>query len=144
MDVSAYNVILCSHFAIIVRLGVFFFTIILLADMWAGPNSQTVDIGENTDFLCHGGGSYIYWFIDGVNTENMTSEEIAERGINFSGNYNNYPPHEYKCVSQKSYLTMAGNCLNNNSNIYCVILGDTPPPNGGITTSNVATLTVQG
>ncbi len=50
----------------------------------------------------------------------MITEEITERGIQFSGNNNGY------CDYQYSVLTMAGNCINNNSIIYCVILGDEP------------------
>ena len=74
----------------------------------------------------------------------MSSEEITDRGISFSGYYNYFSPYYYICFSQDSYLTMAGNCLNNNSQIHCVILGDEPPPLGGNTTSNTATLTVEG
>ncbi len=73
----------------------------------------------------------------------MTTEEITERGIQFSGYYNNDPPYTI-CSGQQSYLTMAGNCINNDSVIYCVILGDGPPPDGGNTTSNTVTLTVTG
>ncbi len=73
----------------------------------------------------------------------MTTEEITERGIQFSGYYNNYPPYSY-CDIQYSVLTMAGNCINNNSLIYCVVLGYEPPPDGGNTTSNTVTLTVTG
>ena len=74
----------------------------------------------------------------------MTTEEMTERGIQFSGDYNNNPPYSGNCTSQDSYLTMAGNCINNNTEIYCVILGNVPPPNGGNTTSGTATLTVTG
>ena len=113
--------------------------------IWINPSSQSVVVGENdATFLCYGDGSYLYWFVDGVNTENMTSGEIAERGISFGGFYNYYPQDFYYCYLQHSYLTMAGNCLNNNTQIYCVILGTEPPPDGGNTTSNTATLTVEG
>ena len=74
----------------------------------------------------------------------MTTEEMTERGIQFSGYYNYYPPYVYGCYHQHSYLTMAGNCINNNTEIYCVILGSYPPPDGGNTTSDTATLTVTG
>ena len=73
----------------------------------------------------------------------MSCEEIADRGISFSGNFNHNPPY-HDCDYQDSYLTMAGNCLNNNSQIHCVILGDELPPVGGNTTSNTAILTVEG
>ena len=74
----------------------------------------------------------------------MTTEEITERGMYFSGYYNYYPPYYSDCFIQYSYLTMAGNCINNNTEIYCVILGDEPPPDGGNTTGNAVTLTVTG
>ena len=99
---------------------------------------------SDATFYCNGCGSYLYWFINDVNTENMTSEEIEKRGMNFSGYYNNYPPYYYGCDTQYSYMTIAGNCLNNNSGIYCVIVGREPPPYGGNRTSNTANLTVHG
>ena len=105
--------------------------------------SVTVDVGSDATFSCYGDGSYLYWFINGINTENMTAEEIEEMGLSFSGYYNNYPPY-YGCDIQYSHMTIAGNCLNNNSEIYCVILGDEPPPFGRNATSSVANLTVNG
>ncbi len=106
--------------------------------IWSDPYSQSVNAGENATFTCYGDGTHLYWFINGVNTENMTTEERTERGIQFSGYYNYYPPYIY-CDYQDSYLTMAGNCINNNSIIYCVVLGYE-----GNTTSYTATLTVTG
>ena len=73
----------------------------------------------------------------------MSSEEIADRGISFYGNYNQNPPYQ-ACYFHDSYLTMDANCLNNNSQIHCVVLGSDPPPDGGNTTSNTVTLTVEG
>ena len=70
----------------------------------------------------------------------MTFEEI-ERGIRFSGYYNYYPQYYYKCISQNSYFTIAGNCHNSNSEIYCVIQGDSYY---GTWSSSVAYLTVKG
>ena len=74
----------------------------------------------------------------------MTTEELETREISFSGYYNNYPPYYYYCHIQHSLLYITGNCLNNNTEVYCVILGDTPPPYGGNRTSPTALLTVQG
>ena len=71
----------------------------------------------------------------------MTAEEIENRGMRFSGYYNYIPQYYYDCVSQTSYLTIAGNCHNNNSEIYCVIHGDS---NYGTRTSSFAYLTVKG
>ena len=68
----------------------------------------------------------------------MTVEEMEERGLSFSGYYNNY------CDWQYSHMTIAGNCLNNNSEIYCVILGAYPPPDGGNATSPITNLTING
>ncbi len=112
--------------------------------IWSYFDSQSVNAGEDATFTCDGLGSHLYWFINGVNTENMTTEEITERGIQISGYYNSNPPYSGFCDSQHSVLTMAGNCINNNSVIYCVILGSYPPPDGGNTTSNTVTLTVTG
>ena len=74
----------------------------------------------------------------------MTTEELKTRGISFSGYYNNYPPYYVGCDYLYSLLHMAGNCLNNNTEVYCVILGHSPPPSGGNTTSSTALLAVQG
>ena len=73
----------------------------------------------------------------------MTSEELETRGISFSGYYNQYPPYD-GCYYQDSYLHIAGSYFNNNTEIYCVILGHSPPPYGSNTTSSTALLTVQG
>ena len=71
----------------------------------------------------------------------MTAEEIGERGLSFSGYYNYYPPYYSFCEIQYSYMTVAGNCLDNNSEIYCVILGVYPLQN---VTSQIANLTLNG
>ena len=73
----------------------------------------------------------------------MTTEELETRGITISGYYNHFSPY-HGCDFQYLFLYIAGNCLNNNTEVYCVILGDTPPPYGGNTTSPTALLTVQG
>ena len=74
----------------------------------------------------------------------MSLEEITRRKINIHYLfYSNSQPYS-DCDIQYSYLTLAGNCLNNNTQIYCVILGDMPPPLGGNTTSATANLTVIG
>ena len=74
----------------------------------------------------------------------MTSEELKTRGISFSGYYNHYPPYIYGCDIQHSCLHMIGNCFNNNTEVYCVILGGSPPPSGSNETISTALLTVQG
>ena len=107
------------------------------------PYSTNVSLGQQTVFYCFGDGSYVYWFIDGINSENITNEELETREISFSGYYNHYSPYD-RCSTQYSFLHMAGNCLNNNTEVYCVILGRSPPPSGGNRTSPAALLTVQG
>ena len=107
------------------------------------PYSTTVSLGQQATFRCYARGSYLYWFIDGDNSDNMTTEELEILEISFSGYYNHYPPYD-GCFYQNSYLHIAGNCLNNNTEVYCVILGHSPPPSGGNTTSSTALLTVQG
>ena len=102
---------------------------------------STVSLGAVGSYYCDGGGSYLYWFIDGVNSEDISSEELATRGISVSGYYNHYPPYNQSCDLQYSFLYIAGNCLNNNTEIQCMILGSAPPYND---TSPARTLTVQG
>ena len=98
-------------------------------------------MGAVGTYLCYGYGSYFYWFIDGVNFEDINSEELATRGISFGGSYNHYPPYNQSCLLMYSYLYITGNCLNNNTEIQCMILGSAPPYND---TSPARTLTVQG
>ena len=71
----------------------------------------------------------------------MITEELETRRISFSGYYNHYPPYYDRCDIQHLYLYMTGNCLNNNSEVYCFILGNTTPYNA---TSSLAILKVQG
>ena len=103
--------------------------------------SSTVSLGAVGSYICNGYGSYLYWFIDGVNFEDISSEELATRGISFGGSYNNYPPYNQSCVFMHSFLYIAGNCLNNNTEIQCMVLGSAPPYNN---TSPAQTLTLQG
>ena len=104
-----------------------------------GPS--TVSLGAVDSYLCGGDGSYLYWFIDGVNFEDISSEKLAKRGISFSGDYNYYPPYNQSCLFMFSYLHITGYCLNNNTEIQCMLLGYMPPYND---TSPAGTLTVQG
>ena len=83
----------------------------------------------------------MYWYINDVNFENITSEELNASGISFSGYYNHYPPYTVGCDYHYSYLTMDGNCINNNTVVYCVVLGDEIGYND---TSPNTTLIVQG
>ena len=109
--------------------------------IWIFDGPSTVSLGAVGTYLCYGDGSYLYWFIDGVNSEDISSEELATRGISFSGYYNHYPPYNQSCAIQISYLYITGNCLNNNTEIQCMLLGPAPPYND---TSPAQTLTVQG
>ena len=113
-------------------------------DIWEYPQSTTISLGDQDTLYCEGIGSYLYWYIDGVNTENMTNETLHERGIVFGGYYNNHPPFIWICDWQHSYMIIPGNCLNNNTQIYCVVLGDIPPPDGGNTTSPITNIAVSG
>ena len=115
-----------------------------VSDMWTHLYSTSVSLGQQAIFHCYGEGSYLYWFIDGVNSDDMTTEELQNRGISLSGYYNYLYPYYPTCYTQDSYLNMTGSCLNNNTKIFCVILGTRPPPSGGNTTSSTAFLTVQG
>ena len=74
----------------------------------------------------------------------MSLEEITRRKINIYNKFYWISQPYSLCHPQHSYLILAGSCLNNNTQIYCVILGDTPPPLGGNTTSATANLTVFG
>ena len=112
----------------------------VVSDIFYTYGPSTVSLGAVGTYYCRGDGSYLYWFIDGVNSENISSEELATRGISFGGSYNNYPPYTL-CDIVYSYLYITGNCLNNNTEIQCMILGSAPPYND---TSPTQTLTVQG
>ena len=113
----------------------------VVSGIWSFYGPSTISLGAVGSYLCYGDGSYLYWFIDGVNSENISNEELATRGISFGGNYNHYPPYYLFCDIQYSYLYITGNCLNNNTEIQCMILGYAPPYND---TSPARTLTVQG
>ena len=91
-------------------------------------------MNENANFLCDGDGNYLYWFIDGVNIDDITSEDLTERGISYYTHFN-----DLHCFPKHSLLSIAGNCLNNNTAVYCVIVGDYYND-----TSSVANLTLQG
>ena len=113
----------------------------VVPDISAFYGPSTVSLGAVGTYYCRGDGSYLYWFIDGVNSENISSEELATKGISFGGSYNHYPPYNQSCLFMHSFLYIAGNCLNNNTEIQCMILGYAPPYND---TSPARTLTVQG
>ena len=113
----------------------------VVPDIWSFYGPSTVSLGAVDSYLCYGDGSYLYWFINGMNFENISSEELTMRGISFSGSYNHYPPYNQSCDIQYSYLYITGNCLNNNTEIQCMVLGYAPPYND---TRPAKTLTVQG
>ena len=108
--------------------------VVLDIDAFSGPSN--VSLGAVGSYRCSGYGLYFYWFINGVNRKNISSEELATRGISFSGGYN---PLISCFTIIDSYLYITGNCLNNNTKIQCMVLGslstDTRP---------AQTLTVQG
>ena len=103
-------------------------------DMTHSPNNTIISLGQSATFHCSGHGTYLYWYINGINSNNITE------GISYSGNYNNNPPYT-SCASQDSYMTIVGDCGNNNTEIYCVIVGHTNDSN---VTSNTVYLVVQG
>ena len=111
-------------------------------DLYTSPLSYNISVGENATFECYGRGSYLYWFINSVNTENMTETERSGIGMNFSGDYNQVSdfPYSGECNYQHSYMTLPGNCLNNNSEIYCIIIGRS----SGFKKSDVANFKVEG
>ena len=109
--------------------------------IWSFYGPSTVSLGAVDSYRCYGYGSYLYWLIDGVNSEDISSEELATRGISFGGFYNDYPPYNQSCLILYSLLYITGNCLNNNTEIQCMILGSMPPYNH---TRPARTLTVQG
>ena len=59
----------------------------------------------------------------------MITEELETREISFSEYYNHNPPYYDECDIQHSHLYMTGNCLHNNTEVYCVILCNTTPYN---------------
>ena len=108
--------------------------VVLDIDAFSGPSN--VSLGAVGSYRCSGYGLYFYRFINGVNRKNISSEELATRGISFSGGYN---PLQSCFTRIDSYLYITGYCLNNNTKIQCMVLGslstDTRP---------AKTLTVQG
>ena len=102
---------------------------------FSGPSN--VSLGAVGSYYCRGYGSYLYWLINGVNFENISSEELATRGISFGGYYN----YLFCLIPKYSYLYITGNCLNNNTEIQCMVLDSAPPYND---TSPAQTLTLQG
>jgi hypothetical protein len=91
-------------------------------EIWIQPTSTTTNLGSQAQFNCYGAGTYLYWYINGVNHENISTEELNKLEITFGGYYNHYPPYMYGCDIQHSYLMINGNCFNNNTEIYCKIL----------------------
>ena len=96
--------------------------ILAVSDFLDYPYSTTVSLGQQATFHCYGHGSYLYWFIDGVNSENMTTEELEIRGLIFNGYYNHYSPYYDGCDIQHLHLYMTGNCLNNNTHTHIIKL----------------------
>ena len=109
----------------------------VVPDIWSFCGPSTLSLGAVGTYYCSGESSYFYWFIDGVNFEDISSEELATRGISFSGDYN---PSCFCLMS--SYLYITGNCLNNDTEIQCMVLGSADPLNND--TRPAQTLTVQG
>ena len=112
----------------------------VVSDISIFYDPSTVSLGAVGSYLCNGDGSYLYWFINGMNSEKISSKKLATRGISFGGDYNRYPPYQ-DCYRIFSLLYITGNCLNNNTEIQCMILGSMPPYN---VTRPARTLTVQG
>ena len=92
--------------------------------------SQNVRLGENATFLCEGHGSYINWFIDGKNIKNMTMQEKTDRGlieepVTDHDFYCNLQPYQDTSACSNVFINskigLAGNCLNNNRNVSCLI-----------------------
>lgn len=113
-------------------------------EMITTPESATIAYGSYATFRCHGRGSYLYWFINGINTKDMSTDELNNRGISFSGYYNYGSIYSGECTTQNSNLTMASNCMNDNSEIYCVVFGHREPPFGGMTKTESVKLIVEG
>ena len=96
------------------------------------PTSTAVSLGHTATFHCSGRGTYLYWYIN-------DSTDVTE-GITYTGDYNTNAPYT-SCTSQDSYMTIVGDCGNNNTEIYCVIVGHTSDSN---VTSSTAYLLIQG
>ena len=74
----------------------------------------------------------------------MSTDELNNRGISFSGYYNYGSIYSGLCTTQNSNLTMASNCMNDKSEIYCVMFGRHGPPFGGMTKTESVKLIVEG
>ena len=102
---------------------------LIVSDLSWDPYSINARFAQQVTLFHYGHGSYLYWFIDWINSENMTNEELQTRGISFNRCYNHDPPYYDGCDIQHSHLYMTGNYLNNNTKVYCVILCNTTPYN---------------
>ena len=110
---------------------------LLFIAIWGHPYSTTVSLNEEAVFYCNGYGDYLNWFIDGVDISNITDEELEARGIK---NYTHYYYYYYWYCYNEVYssLSVAGNCFNNKTEVYCVAWFDS------YYTSSTAELTVKG
>ena len=96
--------------------------ILAVSDFLDYPYSTTVRLGQQAYFYCCVRGSYLYWFIDGVHFDNMTTEELEIRGHIFNEYYNHDPPYYIGCDIQHLHLYMTGNCFNNNTHTHIIKL----------------------
>ena len=75
----------------------------------------------------------------------MNRYKLVTSGISFIGFYNDYLPYDgctwLSGVMFTMFLYMVGNCLNNNTAVYCIILGNTLPHN---VTGPLTILKIQG
>ena len=116
----------------------FYIIIYFFIAIWFYPYFTTVSLNEETFFDCGGYGDYLNWFIDGVDISNITDEELEARGIK---NYTYYYYDYRRCYNEVfSVLLVAGNCLNNKTEVYCVIWFDSYYK----LTSSTANLTTKG
>ena len=111
----------------------------VVPDISEYSSPSNVSLGAVGSYYCKGYGFCFYWFINGVNYEDISSEELTTRGISVSGD----PNLLLLCTINQihSYLYITGNCLNNNTEIQCMLMGSEPLNND---TSPAETLTVQG
>ena len=116
----------------------FYIIIYFFIAIWIHPYSTTVSLNEEAVFDCDGYGDYFNWFIDGVDISNITDEELEARGIK---NYTYYYYDYWRCYNEVfSLLLVSGNCLNNKTEVYCVIWFDSYYK----LTSSTANLTIKG
>ena len=111
----------------------------IILDIWDNSSTFTVNLGEEITFTCFALGTDLNWFVDGVNVDNITTEELEKREISLGAIDEQYNSYNDSCDTLNSTLCAVGNCLNNNTKMHCMVVGAEPN-----SSSSIVKLTVKG